>query len=447
MTTIICGKRWLRTLAVMAAILATGIAPAAQPHSDVSILYHESVILLDLGRSENGSLERIEFDAFGRRFVLRVDASAPGRSDPSMEMIKARIDGERGSWARLSLSGGTLAGLIRDRNETYAIESRRNLEGELMLASPADGSQSIIYRLSDTLVPAGLLACDTHGESGLIDGKTALASLTAELSTTATLAAVYQDRATVGVLADYTLFDRLGTEVDSTIDQMFLTVDGLYSSQVGIAIDLSEVRISNSPAEDPLGNQRIASEILEELGQWRKENQSHLAITHLLTNRRLQNSENELIAGISFLGSPGRSGVCDARTGASMSEWISTPMTALVIAHEIGHNFGAPHDGEVPEPGEKPNPCVNEPQDVYLMSPLLRSTSVTEFSQCSLGQMERVIEAANCLRATDQQLASTAAGEGGGALHWPTVLLLAVIAGRRRIRRAVRTSGAACRAR
>jgi hypothetical protein len=63
-------------------------------------------------------------------------------------------------------------------------------------------------------------------------------------------------------------------------------------------------------------------------------------------------------------------------------------MDSLIAAHEIGHNFGAPHDGQLG------SPCESEPE-TFLMAPTLNGSD--EFSSCSITQMQPVIAAANCI--------------------------------------------------
>jgi hypothetical protein len=61
----------------------------------------------------------------------------------------------------------------------------------------------------------------------------------------------------------------------------------------------------------------------------------------------------------------------------------------LVAAHEIGHNFGAVHDGD-------PNKaCASTPQGLFLMSPNVNG--VDSFSQCSLQLMRPNISHATCI--------------------------------------------------
>ncbi|MBT8443999.1 MAG: hypothetical protein HKN81_02870 [Gammaproteobacteria bacterium] len=402
---------------------------------DVSILYHESLELLEIGRASDGSVERLTFDAFGRRFSLRIESSRAGAAGSNAQLLKARLANAPDAWARLTLRGETLTGIIDEDGESYIIEQRQGLDADLLVQNERSDSPSIIYRLSDTLVTPGLLACDDHREGELpnqrVNGKTAYAKLTAEIGAASDVAETGGYVATVDVIADSHMFEWLGEDTEVFIQDLFATVDGIYSAQVGVAIEPVTIDVSTSLASDPVSDHREGSGLLDGLGNWRRSHQPMTALTHLVTNRRLQNDQGQSIAGISFLGSPGRSGVCDARTGVSISEWIGSGMTALVIAHELGHNFGAKHDGERAEQGDPPNPCEYVGSDEYLMSPMLRSGRNDRFSQCSLEQMDKVIAAASCLSSTLRQEASVSSG-GASGLHWTVPLALMVAA---RIRR------------
>jgi len=402
---------------------------------DVSVLYHESLELLEIDRASDGSVERITFDAFGRRFDLHIEFSRAGVAGSEAQLMKARLADAQNAWARLTLRGKTLTGIIDDANETYIIEARGGLDPDLLMTDDRSVSASIIYRLSDTLVAPGLLACDgSHDgtlQSGRINGKTAYAKLAAEVDVTTDATADRDYVATVGIVADSHMFALLEDDTEFFVQDLFAAVVGIYSEQVGVTIDPVMIEVSTSLSSDPVGERRNGTKVLEELGIWRRANQPWTALTHLITNRGLQNDHGNSIAGISFLGSPGQSGICDARTGASISEWFGSGMTALIIAHEIGHNFGATHDGERAEQGATPNPCEYVESDEYLMSPMLSGRRNNQFSQCSLEQMDKVITAASCLSPTLQQEASVNSG-GGSALHLMTPLILMVAA---RVRR------------
>jgi hypothetical protein len=102
-------------------------------------------------------------------------------------------------------------------------------------------------------------------------------------------------------------------------------------------------------------------------------------MTHLFTGRDLEGNT----IGLAYIGA-----VCDQRYGASLSEsrdrgaWLDS----LIAAHELGHSFGAAHDGV----GE----CAATPIG-YLMSPSIAGWD--QFSQCSLNRMRATMSQATCL--------------------------------------------------
>jgi hypothetical protein len=85
----------------------------------------------------------------------------------------------------------------------------------------------------------------------------------------------------------------------------------------------------------------------------------------------------------------------------------SIALDTLTTAHEIGHVFGAPHDGM--------GNCASTPQGQYIMTPTL-DTSVTSFSQCSVDEINEVIDSYSCVVDLPEPAPSTPPpdGDGGG---------------------------------
>lgn len=409
----------------------------------VSILYHETIRLIsgsDAGK-QNAALTAtdnpatLNFDAYGRRFEL-IPGETRAVAGTSFTRLTGRLAGLPGSWFSLLRDDEELSGIIDDGVETWLVEPRRRV-ADLLIEPSADRAPSnVIFRLADMLLPQGMMACATQDDDtatdqptdNRIDGQTAFAKLGAELQAATNNAVTSDDlRLLVGVIADEKFFERHEPETESDIAAIFNTVEGIYANEIGLDIVLDRVFTVTPGIQDPFSDTLIAGDLLTELGNWRSANQADLGHTHLLTRKNLRNDDGGSLAGISFLGQPGRSGVCNRVTGASLSRDISG-LTALIVTHELGHNLGAPHDGDADAA------CATVPESTFIMSPSISHSTGMSFSDCSIAQIDRVIAAASCLSETAEVLAAPNSG-GGGTLGWLSIsgLLVCVFLRRRKI--------------
>src|SRR6266403_646974 len=86
-------------------------APAAPPFQ---ILYHERLELT--ARSGSGGQQHISFEAYGRRFELALEPNEDiGRAVPAdrgdIQPLRGTIEGQPGSWVRLTRSRGGWRGV------------------------------------------------------------------------------------------------------------------------------------------------------------------------------------------------------------------------------------------------------------------------------------------------------------------------------------------------
>jgi hypothetical protein len=142
-------------------------------------------------------------------------------------------------------------------------------------------------------------------------------------------------------------------------------VDGIFAEQVGVLIVPSEIRLL--PAGNPL-NSSDAETLLDQLATYRETTPAvaSAGLAHLMTGKIL--GGNTL--GIAYIDA-----LCDHRYGAGLSSSSDIVIgNAIVMAHELGHNFGAEHDGVAG------GACESTP-DNFLMSP--HYTGNIFFSQCS----------------------------------------------------------------
>jgi hypothetical protein len=160
-------------------------------------------------------------------------------------------------------------------------------------------------------------------------------------------------------------------------------VDGIFSQEIGVQINVPEIETFSDSSLDPFTDESIPGLLLDEVVTYRENTpaQNSLGLTHLWTGRDLAGST----VGIAYTDV-----LCRTNVGAGLSEVSNSPgFDSLVAAHEIGHNFGATHDGV-------PGACESEPQ-TFIMAPMLNGSN--QFSPCSISIMQANAAQASCITA------------------------------------------------
>lgn len=159
-------------------------------------------------------------------------------------------------------------------------------------------------------------------------------------------------------------------------------VDGLYQSQLGLAIEIESFRVYDDPTTDPM--REFAGTMEQALENYRgirlndEELPRELALTHLFSGH----SDPQSTIGLGWIGTACR------LDGYDLSISTPFPYDMLLAAHEIAHNLGAPHDDD--------RQCNSDPSvsgSEVMWSELSGSTQAT-FSTCSLNNMRRTLDAA-----------------------------------------------------
>ena len=378
--------------ALRAALVCIAAAASASPalaEPPYKVLNHEA-IRIDARASANGR-QHLSLSAFGKQFELSLQpnegirrAVPANRSD--IQPLQGTLDGQPGSWVRITHTRSGWRGMLFDGQELYAIEPVSDVAEALVQPHAASGSAPVMYRLADALMTVGTGFCATVDADGVADASSAASpsalkvfkAIAADLGAQAQAAQFPSRRLLTGIVADREFATAFDDPEGAIIARMDI-VDGIFSTQVGVKIALAPLTVISTPTEPFTST--APNQLLGQVRQYRSNNPSQmsLGVTHLMTGRNLDGD----IVGISYQGS-----ICNGSTSAGLSEgWHSTTMSALITAHELGHNFNAPHDGV-------PGPCSDTPQ-TYLMAPQINGSN--QFSSCSLQQIQARIQNAQCL--------------------------------------------------
>ncbi|MFN2425620.1 MAG: M12 family metallo-peptidase, partial [Candidatus Binatia bacterium] len=280
----------------------------------------------------------LRFRAFGRGFRLRLEPNvsllAPGleaslvdeRGRRTIEVPTPWIGhGDDGSEARLSIRGHDASGYVRTPTGTFVFE-------------PASGGSHRVRRAEDVVADSGPVACGLEDDSEGVQAVAPVAATAIEGEAAHDTMRVLD----VSVLADAEYYRRHGSDSVRDLVALFNAVDGVYRSQLGITLQIAQLVVYGTDAAQPFSTTTSAGQFLSELSLARK-NDPLLTVgaggvTHLLTGRTF----DEKTVGMAWL-----KGVCDPLSGSSFTSDTaagSPYQAAIVVAHEMGHNLGAPHD-------------------------------------------------------------------------------------------------------
>lgn len=368
-------------------VLAFAMHAAAEPlritHAEPLRLQSSAAASQTLSTTQ----QRLTFDAFGRRFDLELEPNVRLLAEISplqmqqldhVQLLRGRIRGNPESWVRLTLIDGQYVGAIWDGAELYAIDAQTNLRSSLDHPVGTLGG-TLIYRLSDSYggVNGGACGVDPQGQSGIGASMRGYGSLVQELRQSAALTGTSE--LVVAMIVDHEFMDRYGHRPTEEMLARMNIVDGIYDEQVGVNIVAAEFT-TFSAETDPFTTTN-AHALLEQLGTYRNATPEvrGRGLAHLITGKDLDGNT----LGVAYIGA-----LCTV-AGVGLSQDLGTAAeTALVIAHELGHNFGANHDGEVG------SACSSTPQ-TFLMAPNINGSST--FSACSRNSMQEHIAGAACV--------------------------------------------------
>ncbi len=272
------------------------------------------------------------------------------------------------SWARLSLIDEQWQGVL-------------SIYGTLHVITPSNSTFNNATLMVSTIAAKNSNIPMSCGASPLDDNLSSLSNKTVLQQTidynslcSGTLEGVCM-MAELEMAFDLAFQQTFASETESQIDSILNIVEGYYINDLNIGFDRITTELLDSEqfstSTDPttlLGD--IQSKKINQQLPFIKNNR---AIFHLVTGREFDGST----VGVAYVGT-----ICNNNgfsSGTSQLIGNNIPLTALVIAHEIGHNFGSDHDEDSCGTG-------------FIMAASLNA-SASQFSTCSTDSMQSTISA------------------------------------------------------
>lgn len=349
----------------------------------------------------DGARFSLTVDAGGHRFVLRLEenrdlleALHPGqrrRIPEDDRFLAGDIDGVPGSWARINRIDGQISGGFFDGEELWLIDRVGRLSLPAHRRAPARGL--LVYRYSDLRID-GLI---DHGPigGGAPEPGADFGEFSSHLREVAAMAGTAALALPVTIVSDTQFTNRHGNSAASVVAGRINFVDGIYSREVGTGIELLHHEIltdndvlTSTSALDLLigetdGNTLVQAGFVQFMRSGNGSDIPFAGVAHLFTGRDLDGNT----VGIAYLGV-----LCDTRSGYGLDQDLANETTsALIFAHELGHNFGAGHDDDTES-------CPSGTVPGIMNSSINGSQ---EFSDCSLDAMAGELAGASCLIETE----------------------------------------------
>ncbi len=155
----------------------------------------------------------------------------------------------------------------------------------------------------------------------------------------------------VGAEADYAFFRKFGTQTRNYIRAALRAADTLYTSELGIRIKLTSLRVTNQGSLQ--ASTVTAENVLETFRQQSQTLAVPTDVRHLFTGRELDG----YTIGVAYVGT-----ACwdEERFNVGVSRAVNRALQPVLAAHEIGHNLNAVHDngkGSVMNPAPRSRPA------------------------------------------------------------------------------------------
>jgi hypothetical protein len=316
-------------------------------------------------------------------FQLLVDDGREIRAlpAPANTTYRGAVAGEPGSVVAAQLVNGGLRAAILLPGATWEIQPAREMRPD------ARASEHVVYLAAD-------LERSVPARCGL-DGSALPVPVEAPAGSGNPNAMTLQ-RTEIAIDADYELLqanfnDEMGmlAFITGTIN----LVDAIYRRDVGITYAVTAIVMRKTPVYTSTGLSAL-------LGEFRSRwNANHgnirRDIAHLLTGKR----DSSGVIGVAYLGV-----ICSNNSGYGVSTgaYVVNTGTAAVVAHELGHNWNAPHC-------DSSSPC-----NIMCSTAGGCSSNLTSFAPVSISRITSYRDTRTCLEAIPEGPAGTFSAFGTG---------------------------------
>lgn len=288
----------------------------------------------------------------------RSAALVPALADGRQRLYRGTVADRAGSWVRLSRTDGQWEGALWDGTEMWHVTRA----AELPDAAAAAGlsATTLAYRGSDARDTIDMRGDALHGRAAPIDLARSLAAMKRGINYNLGLAIVVD-----------TQFQSMFGDEAARVASIVNIIDGYYAD-ASTSVYLNALRLlpsGNAGIVEPSNNNTL-------LDQFQDYMQTPAAppfdaAAHLLSGKA------GISGGLAYVGT-----LCLPSFGIGVNAGRhDVGTTAQIVAHELGHNYGADHDGA---PGTHGAAC---PSSGFVMEPTITIGDPEEnFSTCSLSE-------------------------------------------------------------
>lgn len=284
-------------------------------------------------------------------------------------ILKGSIEGYVNSWARFTKQNGVITGAFYDGKSLFFIEKLDKLENSIALDA-LRGKKNRKPTSNKATAVIDIANIEHNGTCALHDEKIhstfSYDNYVADLRTMLSPAARKEINITIVADAEY-----VAASTYATLDMInsLNIADGIFSEQLSVQLTISDIiELSN--------NGTLTSTDPEALiVSFRNTDIPNPGLRHLFTGKDLNGST----VGIAYVGS-----LCYT-SSVGLTQRFGT-LTPIILTHELGHNFGAPHDNQ------GGSACSSTPSG-FIMNPSV-SGGLDQFSACSIEQTAPFIEQA-----------------------------------------------------